>query len=68
MLDANDVVLMETSATASTNRVPAGEHIPFAASIRFPLPETRAGTLIVEKANPSGASQLSDQVRIPVLF
>lgn len=68
LLDGNNIVMVETSAQADDDFDLSAGSRPFSASIRFSLPDTRSGMLIVEKANPSGAPQLSEQVRIPILF
>ncbi len=68
ILDAHDVVLAEASAPGSFEQGMTGEAVPFSASVSFERPETRAGTLLLQKANPSGAAQLSEHVRIPVVF
>lgn len=68
LLDGSGVVIVETSAHVDEEYEPSSDSIPFSAVVQFLKPDTRSGTLIVEKANPSGAPQLSEQVRIPVLF
>lgn len=42
--------------------------MPFTAEMTFDIPETKKGTLILEKDNPSGLPEHADEFRIPVLF
>jgi len=42
--------------------------VPFQAKIEFQYPETKKGTLILEKDNPSGLPENTDELRIPVTF
>ena len=42
--------------------------VPFQAKIEFQYPETKKGTLILEKDNPSGLPENADELRIPVTF
>ncbi len=44
------------------------EFVPFRAELEFKNPETEKGTLVLEKANPSGLPENDDELRIPVLF
>lgn len=44
------------------------DFVPFLAEINFEVPETETGTLILEKDNPSGLPEHTDEVRIPIKF
>jgi len=44
------------------------EFVPFAATLTFDIPATAAGTLVLERDNPSGLPQNDAQVSIPVRF
>lgn len=42
--------------------------VEFSAELNFETPKTAKGTLVLEKDNPSGLPENSDELRIPVLF
>lgn len=42
--------------------------VPFEAELSFSTPENGKGTLVLEKDNPSGLLENSDQLRFPVYF
>lgn len=42
--------------------------VPFEAILEFQKPETKEGTLVLEKDNPSGLPEHADELRIPVNF
>ena len=42
--------------------------VPFEAELSFSTPESEKGTLVLEKDNPSGLPENSDQLRFPVYF
>ncbi len=44
------------------------DFIPFKATLEFQIPTTKRGVLILEKDNPSGLPENSDELRIPVYF
>ena len=44
------------------------EFVPFRATLQFAPPETKEGTLVLERDNPSGLPEHADAFRIPVLF
>ncbi len=44
------------------------DFVPFEAQIEFVKPNTKTGTLILKKDNPSGLPQNADQLVIPVSF
>lgn len=67
LLDGNGNVLVEHFATAQDEWM-TEEFVPFAATIEFAEPDTPAGTLILEKDNPSGLPEHADELRVPVKF
>ncbi len=44
------------------------DFVPFEAILEFEVPATNRGELILEKDNPSGLPEHSDQLRVPVKF
>jgi len=44
------------------------EFVPFEAYLEFQAPESKKGTLVFEKDNPSGLSENSDKLEMPILF
>jgi hypothetical protein len=42
--------------------------VPFEGVLEFAAPQTRTGTLILEKDNPSGLPENADELRIPIRF
>lgn len=44
------------------------EFVPFQATLTFDPPGTKTGTLVLEKANPSGLEENADQLVVPVQF
>lgn len=44
------------------------DFVPFRAELIFVAPNTKEGTLVLEKDNPSGLPEYADEVRIPVRF
>lgn len=44
------------------------EFVPFRATLQFIPPATKTGMLIFEKDNPSGLSEHSDELRMPIRF
>lgn len=44
------------------------ESVPFRATLSFDLPSTTDGTLVLERANPSGLPEHAAAVRVPVRF
>ncbi|MEK7538956.1 MAG: Gmad2 immunoglobulin-like domain-containing protein [Patescibacteria group bacterium] len=44
------------------------EFVPFEAALTFTKPETKTGTLILEKDNPSGLPEHAAHIEIPVVF
>lgn len=67
LYDANGVELAVVPAQAEGEWMTT-EFVPFEASFTFPPPATDAGTLVLEKDNPSGLPEYADQLVIPVRF
>ena len=44
------------------------DFVPFRATLEFQTPTTKKGILILEKDNPSGLPENSDELRIPIYF
>jgi len=44
------------------------EFVPFEATLTFTSPTTSAGTLVLEKDNPSGLSENNEKMYVPVKF
>ncbi len=44
------------------------DFVPFSASLRFAVPSTPKGKLVLEKDNPSGLPENADELIIPVYF
>ena len=44
------------------------EFVPFFAELRFAVPERTAGTLVLERDNPSGLPEHAAEFRIPVMI
>lgn len=44
------------------------EFVPFKATLIFPVPSTKTGTLILQKDNPSGLSEHDDALIVPTIF
>lgn len=44
------------------------EFVPFSVKLTFTAPTTTAGTLVLEKDNPSGLPQYAAELRIPIRF
>jgi hypothetical protein len=44
------------------------DFVPFQATLTFTRPETPTGTLVLEKANPSGLEENADELVVPVRF
>lgn len=44
------------------------DFVPFSASLRFAVPSTPKGKLVLEKDNPSGLQENADELIIPVYF
>ena len=44
------------------------EFVPFSGELAFTPPETKKGTLVFKKDNPSGLPEHDDEVRVPIVF
>lgn len=44
------------------------EFVPFKAGLKFDLPKTDTGFLVLEKDNPSGLPEHANELRVPVKF
>lgn len=71
LLDENDQELAVGYVTAFV-KMPENllteEFITFEGVLEFPFPTTNRGVLILEKDNPSGLPENSDELRVPVRF
>lgn len=67
LLDAEGEVVADTFARAEGEWM-TESLVPFRATLAFDPPATEAGTLVLERANPSGLPENAAEVRIPVRF
>lgn len=67
LLDANGKELVTATATAQGDWM-TENFVPFTATLTFPVPETRTGTLVLKKENASGLPEHDDELRIPISF
>lgn len=67
LLDANGNVLVQHYAEAQSDWMTT-DFVPYQATLTFPVPTTATGTLILEKANPSGLPANEASVSIEVSF
>ena len=67
LYDGNGQLLVATTAQATKDWL-SEDFVPFEAELKFLLPETERGTLVLEKDNPSGLAENADELRVPVLF
>lgn len=67
LMDANGKVLSQIPATLSDDWMTT-DYVPFKAELTFQTPSTSTGKLILKKDNPSGNSELDDQIGIPIKF
>jgi len=67
LLDANGSVLGSGPAEAQGDWM-TNNFVPFTATVNFTTPTTNTGTLVLEKANPSGLPENAQELRIPVRF
>lgn len=67
LLDGNGRIIAQMPAQAQSDWMTA-EFVPFSADLRFSLPETKTGTLIFEKDNPSGLPENAAEIRFEVRF
>ncbi|MDD5569196.1 MAG: Gmad2 immunoglobulin-like domain-containing protein [Candidatus Pacebacteria bacterium] len=67
IIDANGNQLGTAQAQAQAPWM-TEDFVPFTATLVFQTPTTAKGTLILEKDNPSGLTQNSDELLVPVYF
>ncbi len=67
LLDSEGNQVAEGSAQALGEWM-TEDFVPFEAELTFTASGTESGTLILEKANPSGLPENADELRIPVRF
>lgn len=67
LLDAEDVEIATGIATAQDDWM-TEEFVPFSATLTFDPDTGIDGTLVLEKANPSGLPQNADALHVPVRF
>jgi len=67
LIDSNGFVLGRAIAQAQGDWM-TENFVSFRADMRFAMPSTPKGWLILEKDNPSGLPENADELRIPVVF
>ena len=67
LLDGNGKEIAVVPAQAQGDWMTT-DFVPFRAELTFILPNTKEGTLVLEKDNPSGLLENADEVRIPIRF
>lgn len=67
LFDGNGEQLTRGIATAKAAWT-TKEFVPFEAILEFTTPTTSAGTLLLDKDNPSGLPENTDALRVPVRF
>ncbi|MDD3399734.1 MAG: Gmad2 immunoglobulin-like domain-containing protein [Candidatus Pacebacteria bacterium] len=67
LLDGNGKVIAQHYAQAQEEWM-TEDFVPFTAELNFISPDTKKGTLVLEKDNPSGLPENADELRIPVFF
>lgn len=67
LVDANEKVLGTGIGHAQSDWM-TEEFVPFTSEIEFETPETKTGTLILHKDNPSGLPENDDELKVPVKF
>lgn len=67
LLSATGSLLAETFATAQGDWMTTN-FVPFTATLTFRKPTSATGTLVFEKANPSGLPQNAGEFRVPIRF
>lgn len=65
--DKDDNVLAESPAAAQGPWM-TEDFVPFEATLRFHHPASEQGTLVLQKANPSGKPEHENSYSIPVIF
>jgi hypothetical protein len=67
LLDGDGNVIAQHYAQAQDEWM-TEDFVPFTAELNFISPDTKKGTLVLEKDNPSGLPEHADELRIPVSF
>lgn len=67
LLDADGKPVISTFAQAQGEWM-TEQYVPFRTELTFTAPATATGTLVLEKANPSGLPEHAGEVRVPVRF
>lgn len=67
LLDADGKAIISTYAQAQGEWM-TEDFVPFRTELTFAAPTTPTGTLVLEKANPSGLPEHAGEVRVPVRF
>ncbi|MBI4085461.1 MAG: tryptophan-rich sensory protein [Candidatus Liptonbacteria bacterium] len=67
ILDVNGNLVATSIAQAQSDWMTT-EFVPFNAVIEFEKPTAGSGFLVLEKDNPSGLPEHSDELRVPILF
>jgi hypothetical protein len=69
LLDANgNEVPIQPGYIMTENEWMTEDFVPFETTHTFTAPETETGTLVFERANPSGLPEHADEYRVPVRF
>lgn len=67
LLDSNSRIIAEEAATLDGEWM-TEDMVKFSANLEFEAPESKAGLLVLEKANPSGLEDNADSLTIPITF
>ena len=67
IFDSNGQLLGSAIAQANSDWM-TDKMIPFSAELKFNTPTTTNGIIIFEKDNPSGLTENSDQLSLPIMF
>ena len=60
-------LIAQSYATAQSEWMTT-DFVPFEANLEFTIDEEQAGILVLEKDNPSGLPEHSDEIRVPVIL
>lgn len=67
LLDGNNKVIA-TGIAKTTGEWMTNNFVPFSNELTYQIPETKNGTLVLEKANPSGMLEKAQQLIVPIKF
>ena len=67
LFDENNNLIATTIAQTQDEWM-TEDFVPFEAELNFEIPQTQKGILVLEKDNPSGLPEYSDELRIPVIL